>query len=104
MLNTMTRLLTGDALAHESRFQLEESIVTGKTGSARLSAGIPVSWRVGDKTGKGENGATKDIGTIRPPGRSPIPATVYFTNAAIQEPDRDAILAQMRKLIATEFG
>ncbi len=103
MLNTMTRLLTGDALSSESRVQLEEWMVAGKTGSARLRAGIPVSWRVGDKTGTGENAATNDIAIIRPPAKSPILATLYFTNAPIQESDRDAMLAQVGKLIATEF-
>src|SRR4030095_9169449 len=37
-----------------------------------IRAGVPKTWKVGDKTGRCANGATNDIAIIRPPGRAPI--------------------------------
>jgi beta-lactamase class A len=43
-------------LSTRSREHLIAWIVANKTGDARLHAGCPSGWRVGDKTGSGERG------------------------------------------------
>jgi hypothetical protein len=38
------------------------------SNSLMIHAGVPTNWLVGDKTGRGGNGATNDIAILRPPG------------------------------------
>jgi beta-lactamase class A len=45
-------------------------LVANKTGDKRLRAGVPKGWRIGEKTGTGNNNATNDVGVIWPPGRA----------------------------------
>jgi beta-lactamase class A len=68
----MQRLLVGDALSEASRRQLEDWLQRNETGGPMIRAGVPKNWIIGDKTGRGSNGATNDIAIVRPPGRAPI--------------------------------
>jgi beta-lactamase class A len=104
MLKTMTRLLTGDPLSSVSRLQLERWMVAAKTGAARLRAGFPRDWSVGDKTGSGENGAANDIAIAWPPNRSPVLVAVFFTNSSLARSESDAVLAEVGKIVALEFN
>ena len=56
MLGDLETLLLGAALLPSSRDQLAGWLVANTTGHARLRAGFPATWRVGDKTGTGEHG------------------------------------------------
>jgi beta-lactamase class A len=69
MAATLDRLVLGDVLAPASRETLIAWLVAGKTGGARLRAGVPQDWRVGEKTGTGDNGTANDIGLFWPPQR-----------------------------------
>ncbi len=82
MLEDMRRILLGNALSDGPRRQLEEWLVASRTGAARLRAGVPSDWRTGDKTGGGGHGTANDIAIFWPPGRAPILAAVYLTQAA----------------------
>jgi beta-lactamase class A len=104
MVETMRKLLMGDALSPESRRLLLKWMVACKTGGDRLRAGIPPAWRAGDKTGSGANGAANDIAILWPPGRPPILAAVYFTGSPLPAKDRDAVLARIGRIIAHEFA
>jgi beta-lactamase class A len=104
MLDTMLKLLTGDALSPASRRQLQNWMIGCTTGAARLRAGFPSAWHVGDKTGRGDNGATNDIAIAWPPSRSPILVAVYFTSSTTGESERDATIAEVARIIASEFG
>lgn len=103
MLETMTRLLTGNALSSTSRLQLERWMVGATTGATRLKAGLPANWSVGDKTGTGNNGAFNDIAIARPPGGSPILLAVFLTNSSLPATESEAALAEAGRTIASEF-
>ena len=77
MLADMTRILTGDVLSRSSRRQLEDWLQRNKTGAAMIRAGVPTNWIIGDKTGRGANGATNDIATMRPPDRAPVVLAIF---------------------------
>jgi beta-lactamase class A len=100
MVANIRRIVLGDSLSEASRDQLVSWLEANKTGRARLRAGLPQGWRVGDKTGTGSNGATADIGVIWPVERPPIVAAVYFTEAAPSETARNAIIADVGRIIA----
>jgi beta-lactamase class A len=96
----MQRLLLGDALSERSRRQLEDWMKGNETGGAMIRAGIPKTWSVGDKTGRGANGATNDIAILRPPDRAPILLAIYSVGSTATADDRMAIIAEVTRLVA----
>jgi beta-lactamase class A len=61
MLADLDRLVLGTVLSEASRERLTGWLIANKTGDARLRAGLPKGWRVGDKTGTGGHGTTNDV-------------------------------------------
>jgi len=100
MLGDMARLLTGDVLSKSSRRQLEEWLWGNKTGAAMIRAGIAGNWIIGDKTGRGANGATNDIAIMRPPGRAPILLVIYCVGSTANVNDRERAIAEAAKIVA----
>lgn len=100
MLDTLRKVLLGNALSRESRAQLLAWGVGNRTGDARLRAGVPGGWRVADKTGTGERGSTNDIGVLWPQDRAPILVTVYLTQTSAPARARDAAIAEVARAIA----
>lgn len=98
MLNTMKRLLLGDALSPASRERLTAWLVATRTGNARVRAGVPAGWRVGDKTGTGNHGSTNDLAIIFPPGGAPILVAAYLTETNADASIRENILADVGRL------
>lgn len=104
MLQDMHKLLIEEhALSVASRSQLIAWLIANTTGAARLRVGLPPSWRIGDRTGTGENGSTNDIAICWPPHRPPILVTAYFTGSNASDADRSAAIAQVARIIANHF-
>lgn len=103
MLGAMQAILLGKALSSASRQIIEAWLVANTTGANKLRAGVPPSWRVGDKTGSGEHGSTNDIAILWPPGRAPILVAAYLTESAAPAAERDATLAEVGRIIAGSF-
>ena len=104
MLDSMRKVLLGDALSSASRAQLLAWAIANRTGDARLRAGVPSGWRVADKTGTGEHGATNDIGVIWPEDRAPILVTVYLTETRAPAHAREAAIAEVARTIARNLA
>lgn len=100
MVANLDRLLFSDALSSSSRDQLTAWLVGNKTGDTRLRAGIPRTWRVGDKTGSGERGTTNDAGVVWPPYRKPFIVAIYLTGATSTAEGRNATLASVGRAVA----
>jgi beta-lactamase class A len=103
MLDDLKSILLGDVLSKESRQRLTNWLVGNKTGDARLRAGLPRTWRVGDKTGTGAHGAAGDIAIIWPTGRSPILIAMYVARNSVPAKDRDAAFEDVAKVVAKKF-
>ena len=103
MAVTMQKVLVGDALSDASRGQLQTWLIGDKVGDKRLRAGLPPSWRIGDKTGTGDRGSTNAVAIIWPPGRAPLIATVYYTESSAPTDARNAIHKEIGGLIAETF-
>lgn len=99
MLRTVRQLVLGDALSKESRSQLTTWLVANTTGDARLRAGLPKNWRVGDKTGSGNHGTTNDVAVAWPPDRAPLMLSVYYSGSPAPAEQRNAVLADVARLI-----
>lgn len=105
MLETLRSLAVGDALSPESRTRMVDWLVRNQTGDARLRAGLPKSWVVGDKTGSDGRHTTNDIAVLWPPGRKPVVVATYLTGAKVDNDGRNTILADTaRAIVAAGFG
>ena len=100
MLADLNALVLGTALSAGSRERLAAWLVGCRTGDKRVRAGLPQGWRVGDKTGTGENGTANDIAVIWPRQRAPLVLTVYLTGSHISAGERDATHAQVARAVA----
>jgi beta-lactamase class A len=103
MRDDLVRLLTGDVLSPASRHQLETWLTRNETGAQMIRARVPTSWRVGDKTGRGANGATNDVAVLRPPNRPPIFLAIYSVGSTTTASKRTATIAEVARLIAEAF-
>lgn len=101
MLGNLRALVAGSVLSQASRDQLVAWLVANKTGDARLRAGFPGDWRIGDKTGTGENGSSNDIAIVWPPGQDPLFVTAYLTQTAASLDERNACFASVAQRIAS---
>ena len=100
MLASLSKLALGTPLSTGSRAKLTAWLQATTTGTQRLRAGFPVTWRIGDKTGSGGHGATNDIAVIWPPGRAPIIVTAFYVEGPSSEEARSAVLAAVGRLAA----
>jgi beta-lactamase class A len=100
MLENLRNIVLGNALSRPSRDQLTHWMIANKTGDKRLLAGLPSDWRVGDKTGTGDNGVANDMAVIWPPDRGPILVTAYYVQPAGSDDERNAIFPKIGELVA----
>ena len=99
MVGCLRNIMLGEVLRPSSRQQLEGWMIASTRGLARLRAGLPASWRVGDKAGTGD-AETNDVAIARAPGRSPLFVAAYFDAAGMDEPARDAVLRDVGAIVA----
>lgn len=99
MVETLRKLTLGDVLTPASRARLTGWLVANQTGDARLRAGLPSTWKVGDKTGSGGHGTTNDIAILWPPNRRPILVAAYLTGSKGGADARNAVLAEVGRIV-----
>ncbi|HEY3798034.1 MAG TPA: class A beta-lactamase [Caulobacteraceae bacterium] len=107
MLADLRKTVLGDALSPASRQRLQDWLIGCKTGDARLRAGLPTAWRVGDKTGtwSGVNAyaSSNDIAVAWTPTQ-PILISCYITGAdSVPGAVRDSAIADVARLVAATF-
>jgi beta-lactamase class A len=103
MLSDLRIVLVGKGLSPASRERLTGWMVACETGKARLRAGLPAAWRIGDKTGTGAHGSVNDIAVAWTPSQ-PIVIACYLTGAEAASPDaRDAALAEVGRVVTETF-
>ena len=100
MAATLNCLVLGDTLSPASRAQLVAWLVAGQTGGARLRAGTPPGWRVGQKTGTNDHGTANDVGVLWPPGRKPVVVTVFITGSTARLDTQNAAIADVAHMVA----
>ena len=100
MVSNLKLLLLSGRLSKDSQDQLEAWLAANTTGAKRIRAGLPLTWRTGDKTGTGENGAASDIAIVRPPGRAPILIAIYLVGSRSDADQLNGAIARVASLIA----
>ncbi|WP_409998834.1 class A beta-lactamase [Bradyrhizobium sp. SZCCHNR1083] len=104
MAQTLAKLTTGNALSTASRDVLNGWLIACKTGGAKLRAGLPGEWRIGDKTGAGERGSSNDVAVIWPTGRAPVIVTSYLTETKASDDKRNAVHAAVGRAVTAALG
>jgi beta-lactamase class A len=100
-LSTMHALTLGGALRQASRDRLVGWMRVNRTGGARLRAGVPAGWTVGDRTGSGGHRTSNVVGLLWPPdGGSPRLVVAFLTEGADDAAARDAALAEVGAAVA----
>lgn len=100
MVSDLLELVLSNALSAPSRSQLMEWLIQNKTGDARLRAGVPSGWKVGDKTGSGARGTSNDLAILWPPQHAPVLVSVYLTGATADEQKRNRAIAAVGAEVA----
>lgn len=77
MAGTLRRLVLADVLSSGSRQRLIGWMLNCKTGNDRLRAGLPMNWRIADKTGNNGKDAAADIAVVWPTPDTSILICVY---------------------------
>lgn len=96
MAQSLQALVLDGAIDGFGRALLQQWLLDSRTGDKRLRAGMPVDWKIGGKTGSGENGTACDSILVWPtPQSSPLLVTAYLTGSKLDGPGRDAVLAKV---------
>lgn len=104
MTETLQKLLFGNVLSEASKSLLQSWLTDNKTGDAKLRAGLPSAWTVGDKTGGGNNGTMADVAFILVPNRKPIIVSIYMTETTASFDDRNAGIANIARALKQALG
>jgi beta-lactamase class A len=103
MVADIKRILLGEELSVASRQQLETWLIDDQVSGKRIRAGLPPAWRIGDKTGSGDNGTANTIAILWPPAGAPIVAAVYYTGSSASSDVRNGLHAEIGRIIAETF-
>jgi len=103
MAQDLRELLFGDTFSENSKQQLRGWMTANKTGDAKLRAGLPFGWTIGDKTGGGNNGTMADVAIIWPVNRQAFIVAVYMTETVASFDDRNAGIAEIARALDEEI-
>lgn len=102
MVGNMQKLFTGGALSAASADRLIDWMIEATPGLGRVRAGIPKSWKAGDKTGTGANSAVNDLAILWPPGRKPVLIAIYMSESTQSTEALTAAHAEIAKALFDE--
>jgi beta-lactamase class A len=98
-------LTLGRALDPAGRARLLGWLRANTTGGARIRAGLPPSWTIGDKTGSSSSyGAANDIAVATPPSGAPLVLAIYTNRTAADAAYDNQVIADTATILATALG
>ncbi|WP_399217723.1 class A beta-lactamase [Synechococcus sp. ATX 2A4] len=100
MGTSVQALALGTALPAPQQQQLTTWLLGNTTGAARIRAGVPDGWQVGEKTGTcGAYGTANDVGVLFPPGRRPVVLAIFHTQPEATALVRNDVIAAATRLV-----
>jgi beta-lactamase class A len=99
----MQRLFLGGTTPDSDKQTLQQWLQGSTTGFARIRAGLPVEWPVGDKTGTGPNGsAYNDVAILWPSAckadRPPVALAIFTDRPTAPARQVDAAIADVARI------
>ncbi|MGY8665972.1 class A beta-lactamase [Bradyrhizobium sp. UFLA05-109] len=104
MASNFRHLVLGETLSAASRTQLTDWMVNCKTGAKRLRAGLPGTWRIGDKTGNNGKDASGDIVVAWPKPDTPILIAAYTQGGTPNAAQIEAVFAAIGNMVAARLA
>ena len=87
------------SLKPADRGQLVRWMRGNDTGDSLIEAGLPVGWRVVDKSGAAAYATRNDIAVIWPPGRAPIVLAVFSDRSNLDAKYDDSLVQQATRVV-----
>ena len=104
MTQSLQKLVLGKELSVSQQQMLKKWLIANTTGNAKIRAGVPKNWIVGDKTGEGRYGTTNDIAVIWPPHCRPIILSIYYTQDTENASHNQTIIAKAAHYVVENFA
>lgn len=101
IVNLTNKLLLEDGLSANSRKTLTNWMMANEVGGPLMRAGLPETWRIGDRTGAGGYGTRGIVAIIWPPQQKPLIAAIYITQTEASMEQRNAVIASIARQLAT---
>ena len=99
MILSLKKISLGNVIPKPFRNLIISYLINSKTGDARIKAGTPNNWLVGNKTGSGStNGTTNDIAIIWPQNHKPILLGIFYNSPNKKAELREDILAKVTSI------
>lgn len=95
-------LVYGDYLHPDHRRMLRGWLVESETGRARIRAGLPPAWIVGDKTGSCGT-AYNDIAFVEAPDGGKYMIAVYLDRPSVKGEAANAVIADVARAIVKDL-
>jgi beta-lactamase class A len=103
MANLLARLIREPLLSTAAKARLFDWMRRANTGLARIRAGVPPGWTVGDKTGTTDTGGN-DVAILWRRAGTPIVLAVYFAEVRAADAQRDAAIADVARGVVRQLG
>lgn len=100
----LRRFVLGDLLTGPRRALLTNWLVHNTTGGPYIRAGVPASWRVGDKTGNGDYGTRNDIAIAWPPSGGPVVIAILSDRGSANADSEDDLIADATRAVVAALG
>jgi beta-lactamase class A len=97
-------LTLGELLGPAHRRLLNDELGDSLTGARLVMAGVPASWRVGDKSGSASYGTRNDVAVVHPPGRAPWVVVVLTSHDNADADTDDALVAQATRILVDHWS
>ncbi|MEV4636704.1 class A beta-lactamase [Actinoplanes sp. NPDC049548] len=105
MGRNLQALTLGSALHPGDRERLTGWLRSNTTGNARIRAGLPADWTIGDKTGSSDSyGAANDIALVEPPTGAPLILAVYTNRRAADAGYDNTLIARTATALVRSLG
>jgi len=109
IVDALAKLARGELLSPASTRRLVATMERTKSGPRRLKGGVPPGWRVGHKTGTGQQHSAistgyNDIAIITAPDGTRYAAAVMIGSTSVGVPARMALMQGVSKAIADYHG
>ena len=104
MAGNVQRFLLGDVLSPASRRRLTDWMLNCQTGAERLRAGLPQTWRIGDKTGNNGKDAAGDIAMAWPHPDRPIVIAAYTQGGKPTDAQLETVFAAIGRAVGERLG
>lgn len=101
---SIRELVIGRALTDGSRERLWGWLQGATTGSRRLRAGFPRTWRAGDKTGTSGTGQTNDVAVAFKPNGGAVIVAAYYDAPRVSDRARQDALADVGRMVGAWAG